>query len=68
MQNILKEDIDYTFNRLSDVERVKFKDSTILITGCGGFLGYYFMHFFDAKAELLGLKKVVKSSRVSDIF
>src|SRR5574344_405450 len=59
MQNILKEDIDYTFNRLSDVERVKFKDSTILITGCGGFLGYYFMHFFDAKAELLGLKKVI---------
>lgn len=59
MRNILKGDIDYTFDRLSEEERAKLKDSTVLITGCGGFLGYYFMHFFDMKAESLGVKKVI---------
>ena len=57
--SILQKDFDHTLNGLSQLEREKLKDSTILITGCGGFLGYYFMRFFDAKAETLGIKKVI---------
>ena len=57
--SIIAKDFDHTLNGLSQSERVKLKDSTILITGCGGFLGYYFMRFFDAKAETLGIKKVI---------
>ena len=56
---ILSEDIEHTFFGLSNEEQQKFKDATVLITGCGGFLGYYFMNFFHAKAEALGLKKVI---------
>ena len=53
------EDLKYIYCNLSDEEKNKFKDATILITGCGGFLGYYFMHFFDKYAEKLSIKKVI---------
>jgi UDP-glucuronate decarboxylase len=56
---ILEKDFDHTLNGLSTEEREKLKGSTILITGCGGFLGYYYMHFFNAKAEALQLKQVI---------
>jgi UDP-glucuronate decarboxylase len=56
---VLSQDFDHTLNGLSAEERAKFQDSTILITGCGGFLGYYFMNFFDEKAAVLGIKKVI---------
>ena len=59
MSNILTQDIEHTFAGLSLDEKRKFKDATILITGCGGFLGYFFMNFFQEKAEALGLKKVI---------
>lgn len=57
--NVLKDDFDHTFNGLSAEEREKMREATLLITGCGGFLGYYFMHFFRDKAAELGLKKVI---------
>ena len=57
--SILQKDLDHTLAGLTPAEQAKLKDSTILITGCGGFLGYYFMHFFDAQAEKLGIKKVI---------
>lgn len=59
MQNILFNDIRHTLNGLSTEEQARFKDSTILITGCGGFLGYYFMHFFAQTAKELDIKKVI---------
>lgn len=59
MQNILNGDFDHTLNGLSADERKKFSGSTVVVTGCGGFLGYYFMHFFQAKAKELGLKKII---------
>ena len=55
----LKSDLEYTYNSLSQTELNKLKDSTILVTGCGGFLGYYFMKFFEYHAEKLGIKKVI---------
>ncbi|MBQ6965134.1 MAG: NAD-dependent epimerase/dehydratase family protein [Bacteroidaceae bacterium] len=59
MQNILFNDIKHTLAGLSDAERGRFKGSTVLITGCAGFLGYYMMHFFAAEAEELGIKKII---------
>lgn len=59
METVLINDFDHTFNGLSAEERNKLNGATILITGCAGFLGYYYMNFFQAKATDLGLKKVI---------
>ena len=59
MQNILINDIKHTLGGLSAEERSKFQDSTVLITGCAGFLGYYMMQFFAAEADELGIKKII---------
>jgi UDP-glucuronate decarboxylase len=57
--SIVNEDLSYIFSKLSSDEKSKFNDSTILITGCGGFLGYYFMHFLSAYSDELGIKKII---------
>lgn len=57
--NQLEQDLLYTYGELSEKEIKKFKDSTILITGCAGFLGFYYVHFFYRFREELGLKKVI---------
>jgi len=57
MKTILQQDIDYIFDKL--IERDVYRDSSILITGCAGFLGYYFMQFFVRKSVELGIKKVI---------
>lgn len=59
MNKILKEDLDYILIKLSDDERKSFANSNILITGCAGFLGFSFMHFFLEFAERLSIKKVI---------
>lgn len=56
---ILVEDLSYIYNNLSVEERAKFKNSTIIMTGCGGFLGYYFMHFFAHYADDLQISKII---------
>jgi UDP-glucuronate decarboxylase len=56
---ILTEDLQYIFNKLSQEEKQKFSGSTVLLTGCGGFLGYYFMHFLSAYADELGIEKII---------
>lgn len=56
---ILNNDLTRIFNGLTDEEKAKFKDSTILITGCGGFLGYYFLSFLTKYADILGIKKII---------
>ncbi|WP_411680377.1 NAD-dependent epimerase/dehydratase family protein [Clostridium thailandense] len=55
---IVLEDMQYIYNNLSQAEKNKFKKSKILITGCAGFLGYYFMNFFLNKKEELGIESV----------
>jgi UDP-glucuronate decarboxylase len=57
--SIKSEDMDYISSHLSSDERAKLKDATILVTGCGGFLGYYFLNFFHAMGDRLGIKKVI---------
>ena len=56
---IKQEDMNYIYEHLSKEELKKLNGSTILITGCGGFLGYYFMNFFECFEKELGIKKVI---------
>lgn len=54
---IIKEDFEYIFNNLEN--KNKFQDSTILITGCAGFLGFYFLGFLSYYAKEFGIKKII---------
>ena len=58
MNKILKEDMDYIYNKLNENNKF-YNNSSILITGCAGFLGYYFMNYFNTYFEELKLKKIV---------
>ena len=55
--NIVEEDLDQIH------ETIKFKgnwkNATIVITGCAGFLGYYFLNYFIIRGNDLGIKKVI---------
>ena len=59
MSPTLTEDLQYTLSRLTPAEQNKLSGSTILLTGCSGFLGYYFLHFFKAHAKTLAIQKVI---------
>lgn len=52
-------DLLYILQHLSDEEKEKLKDSTILVTGCAGFLGYYLLSFLSDYAEELSIKKII---------
>lgn len=52
-------DLEYTLNSLRDEEQKKLQNSTILITGCAGFLGYYYLRFFQRYADELSIKRVI---------
>lgn len=56
---IIVEDVDRMFNDLNKDQQVFFKNSTIMLTGAAGFLGYTFLHFFCLKAKELQVKKVI---------
>lgn len=56
---ILEEDLQKIFNGLSQTEKEKFHHANLLLTGCGGFLGYYFVHFFTRFRNELGIKKII---------
>jgi len=58
MQNkILTEDLD----RIHEVikERGDWCGAVVVITGCAGFLGFYFMQYFARYGENLGVKKII---------
>ena len=60
MENkIVLEDLEYIYNVLSAKEKTMLRSSVILITGCGGFLGYYFMQFFAHFRERLKIKSII---------
>lgn len=56
---ILQEDIQAIYNHLSDQEKAKLRNATVLLTGCGGFLGYYFTQFFATYAKELQIKRII---------
>jgi UDP-glucuronate decarboxylase len=59
MNPIVDEDLAAIRSALSNAEAEKFRDSTVLVTGCAGFLGYYFMHFLGRYAHELGIHKII---------
>ncbi len=56
---VLIKDMEAIYVNLTEQEKNKLKNATVLLTGCGGFLGYYFMHFFAHYAEELGIKRII---------
>lgn len=59
MNNILESDLLYTYSNLTEIEIGKLKNSTILVTGCGGFLGQYHLSFLEYFFDKLSIKKVI---------
>ena len=55
----LEKDLKYTYDSLTEEEVNRLKGGTVLITGCAGFLGFYFVHFFYQFCDKLNLKKVI---------
>jgi UDP-glucuronate decarboxylase len=55
----LKDDLNHTLDSLCGSERRKFENASLLLTGACGFLGYYFMRFFQGKGRELGVRKVI---------
>ena len=58
MNSVLKQDLEKIYTDIKS-EAGKFSGSNIFITGCCGFLGYYFLHFFNKYKENLGIKSIV---------
>ncbi|EPZ6837090.1 NAD-dependent epimerase/dehydratase family protein [Campylobacter coli] len=56
---IVIEDLKYIYNSLAKIEKQKFDNSTILFTGCAGFLGFYFINFFVKYSKDLNIKKII---------
>lgn len=55
--DILQEDLAYIFERFSNKEALK--GARVLITGCAGFLGFSFMHFFARYVQELSLESII---------
>ena len=57
MQNkIFEEDLKYIHD---GIDKNKLKGSTILITGCAGFLGYYMVNYLVKYFDDLGINKII---------
>lgn len=54
---ILEEDLSYIHARIGKLDR--FRSSTVLITGCGGFIGYMLTQYLVRRAHDLGIRKVI---------
>ena len=57
MNSIVKEDLEKIHKNFNEIDN--FRDSVILITGCAGFLGYYFLNYFTEYSDELGIKKII---------
>ena len=55
---ITSEDMALIYRSLSDTDKKKLKEATILVTGFAGSLGYSLLHFLDEYGEQLDIKKV----------
>ncbi|MGH7904989.1 MAG: NAD-dependent epimerase/dehydratase family protein, partial [Candidatus Binataceae bacterium] len=40
-------------------EIARLRNSTVLVTGCAGFLGFYFMRYLATHADEIGIKKII---------
>lgn len=53
------EDLKYIYNELSEEDRGKFYGANIVVTGAGGFIGYYLLHFLTAFSSDLGINNIL---------
>ena len=58
-ETIYQTDLQYIYDHLSQSEKEKLKDASILVTGCAGFLGYYLMSFLSEYSDELEIKKII---------
>lgn len=58
MNLILENDIKQIYSGLSEIERKKLSEKTILVTGFAGSLGYMLLQFFNHFGNELSIKKV----------
>ena len=59
MHTIIQEDLNAIYDSLTIEQKEAFGGSTILITGCCGFIGFYLMHFLSHYKTLLRIKKII---------
>lgn len=59
MKKIVEQDLERIYNGLTEEERIKFSNSTVLFTGGAGFLGFYFISFFSHYKKELNIKKLI---------
>ncbi|MEM1340701.1 MAG: NAD-dependent epimerase/dehydratase family protein [Pseudomonadota bacterium] len=55
---VVQADLDHIHKGLG-AKSEAFRDQTIVITGCAGFLGFYITQYFAHFAEELGIKRVI---------
>lgn len=58
-ESLVEEDLNHIFSSLSLTEKRRLQNASLLITGCAGFLGYYFMQFFCRFADDLKIRKII---------
>jgi UDP-glucuronate decarboxylase len=54
---VVNEDLEYIHQIVG--QRKEWKEATIIVTGCAGFLGYYIMLYLVRYADKLSLKKII---------
>jgi len=59
MNKVVEKDLLNIYNGINENEKNEFNDSIIVITGCGGFLGFYLTNFFVEYAKKLNIKRVI---------
>lgn len=60
MENrVMREDFQYIYNELSEREKQKFHDANIVVTGAGGFIGYYLLNFLSEYASELNIRNIL---------
>ena len=53
---VVNEDLNYIIENTSDCD---FNNSTILITGCAGFIGFYITQYLTINYKKLGIKSII---------
>lgn len=56
---IVREDVRRILASLSPAEKKRFAGATVLLTGCAGFLGFYFLHTLAGCVGELGIRKII---------
>ena len=57
ISKIVNEDLEEIHYKIKS--KGNWNDATIVITGCAGFLGFYFLNYFANYGHSLGLKKII---------